>query len=222
MSKIWNASEYDLSRRRLIPCYDLLYSTVVELAARSIKVSSPAILDLGAGTGLLSEFVLQKSGDASLHLLDESPEMLAKAQQRLARYSPTVHIQQMTSPLPSGKFHAVISSLAIHHLTNEDKRGLFKRIHQSLAPGGVFINAEQILGETEWQQQLYEDMHLNGARALGSDENEIRAAQERMQYDKCATLSEQIVWLKEIGFENAASFFHSFRFAVYAGWRSES
>ena len=95
MSKIWNASEYDLSRRRLIPCYDLFYSTAAELAARSIKVSSPAILDLGAGTGLLSEFVLNKIGPASLHLLDESPEMLAKAQQRLAEYNPQVFIQQM-------------------------------------------------------------------------------------------------------------------------------
>lgn len=83
MSKIWDASEYDLSRRRLIPCYDLLYSTVVELAARSIQISSPLILDLGAGTGLLSEFVLNKIGSASLHLLDESSEMIAKAQQRL-------------------------------------------------------------------------------------------------------------------------------------------
>jgi tRNA (cmo5U34)-methyltransferase len=222
MSKIWDASEYDLSRRRLIPCYDLLYSTVVELSAHSIQVSSPLILDLGAGTGILSEFVLRKIGSASLHILDESPEMLAKAQQRLEQYRPTVHIQQMTDFLPSGKFHAIISSLAIHHLTNEDKRGLFKRVYESLAPGGVFINAEQILGESEWQQQLYEEMHLNGARSLGSDEDEIRAAQERMQFDKCATLSEQIGWLKEIGFENAASFFHSFRFAVYAGWKLES
>jgi tRNA (cmo5U34)-methyltransferase len=65
-------------------------------------------------------------------------------------------------------------------------------------------------------------MHLNGARALGSSEEEINAARERMTYDKCATLSDQILWLKEIGFQNAASFFHSFRFAVYAGWKSEN
>ncbi|MBK9600708.1 MAG: class I SAM-dependent methyltransferase [Anaerolineales bacterium] len=219
MSKIWNASEYDLSRRRLIPCYDLFYSTAAELAARSIKVSSPAILDLGAGTGLLSEFVLNKIGPASLHLLDESPEMLAKAQQRLAEYNPQVFIQQMTEPLPSIKFHAVISSLAIHHLTDGDKRNLFRRIHKSLLPGGVFINAEQILGINEWQEQLFDDMHLNGARALGSDENEIRAAQERMKFDKCAMLSDQVSWLSEIGFKNTGTFFQHFRFAVYAGWK---
>ncbi len=219
MSKIWNASEYDISRRRLIPCYDLFYATATELAARSIKVPSPAILDLGAGTGLLSEFVMQKVGNASLSLLDESPDMLSKAQQRLAQYNPRLFIQPMTDPLPNGKFHAVISSLAIHHLDNKEKRDLFERIHQSLVPGGVFINGEQILGTSAWQQKLYEDTHLDGARALGSDEEEIRAAQERMTHDKCATLADQILWLKETGFQNAASFFHSFRFAVYAGWK---
>ena len=165
---------------------------------------------------------MEKVGNSSLYLLDESTDMLAKAQQRLAQYKPQVFIQSMTEPLPAIQFHAVVSSVAIHHLPDEDKRDLFKRIYQSLAPGGVFINAEQILGETEWQQKLYEDMHLNGARALGSDEDEIRAAKERMSYDRCATLSDQISWLKEIGFENADSFFHSFRFAVYAGWKSEN
>lgn len=223
MSKIWNASEYDLSRRRLIPCYDLFYATAADLAARTVRdVSSPTILDLGAGTGLMSEFVMQRVGTASLYLLDESTEMLAKAQQRLKQYKPTVFVQSMTEPLPAIKFHAIVSSVAIHHLPDEDKRELFKRIYQSLAPGGVFINAEQILGATEWQQQLYEDMHLNGARALGSDEDEIRAAKERMTYDRCATLSDQISWLHEIGFQNANSFFHTFRFAVYAGWKSEN
>jgi tRNA (cmo5U34)-methyltransferase len=221
MSKIWNASEYDISRRRLIPCYDPFYAAAADLAARSINISKPAILDLGAGTGLLSEFVMQKIESAELFLLDESSDMLAKAQQRLAKYGPKVFIQRMTEPLPAGTFHAVVSSLAIHHLTHEDKRNLFKRIHQSLAPGGVFINAEQILGVTEWQQKLYEEMHLDGARALGSDEDEIRGALERMSYDRCATLPEQISWLKEIGFQNADSFFHSFRFAVYAGWKPE-
>jgi tRNA (cmo5U34)-methyltransferase len=220
MSKIWNASDYDLSRRRLIPCYDLFYASAADLVERTVRdIPSPAILDIGAGTGLMSEFVMQRVNTALLYLLDESTDMLAKAKQRLGQYNPTVFVQSMTDPLPAIKFHAIVSSVAIHHLSDEDKRDLFKRIHQSLAPGGIFVNAEQILGETEWQQQLFEDMHLNGARALGSDEEEIRGAKERMSYDKCATLADQISWLREIGFEHADSFFHSFRFAVYAGWK---
>lgn len=219
MSKIWNVSEYDESRRRLIPCYDLFYTTAAELAVRTANITRPAILDLGAGTGLLSEFIMQKFPSASLCLLDESADMLSKARIRLEKYNPKIFVQPMNQPLPTGEFHAIISSLAIHHLTDNDKQNLFRRIFQALAPGGVFINAEQVLGETEWEQQLFQDTHLNGARALGSSEEEIRAANERMSFDKCSTLKDQIAWLKEIGFQNTASFFHSFRFAVYAGWK---
>ena len=55
-----------------------------------------------------------------------------------------------------------------------------------------------------------------------ASEDEIRAAQERMTYDRCSPLADQVTWLREIGFQNADSFFHSFRFAVYAGWKPES
>jgi len=220
MSKIWNASEYDLSRRRLIPCYDLFYATAADLAARTVRdMPSPAVLDIGAGTGLMSEFVMQRVGAASLYLLDESTDMTAKALARLEQYKLTLFIQSMTEPLPAMQFDAIVSSVAIHHLPDEEKRGLFERIFQALTPSGVFVNAEQVLGETEWEEGLYDEMHMGGARALGSDVEEIRGARERMSYDRCATLSKQISWLREIGFEQAGVFFQWGRFAVFAGWK---
>ena len=220
MSQIWNAAEYDQSRRRLIPCFEPFYTTAADLAAATVK-SAPALLDLGAGTGILSEFVARRVQPRSLHLLDESPEMLAQAEVRLAEFRPTLHIQKFTDPLPAGPFDAVISALAIHHLSHADKRDLFARIHAILAPGGLFVNAEQILGPTPWHERLYDDMHLNGARALGSSADEIRAAQERMAFDRCAPLADQLRWLTEAGFQRADSFFQWFRFAVYAGWKEE-
>ena len=222
MSKIWNASEYDLSRRRLIPCFDLFYSTAADLAARTVKdIPSPAILDIGAGTGLMSEFVMQRVGKALLHLLDESTEMTAKALIRLEQFKPTLFLQSMTEPLPAMLFDAVVSSVAIHHLTDEEKYKLYGRIFHALTPGGVFINAEQVLGETEWEEKLYDEMHIGGARVLGSDEEEIRAARERMGYDKSATLSDQLTWLREMGFQQAGTFFQWGRFAVFAGWKGQ-
>jgi tRNA (cmo5U34)-methyltransferase len=220
MSKIWNASEYDLSRRRLIPCFNLFYATAADLAARTIgDLPSPAVLDIGAGTGLMSEFVMQRVGKAALYLLDESVEMTAKALTRLEKFKPNLFIQSMTEPLPEMKFNAVVSSVAIHHLAHEEKRELYRRIFHALAPGGVFVNAEQVLGETDWEENLYDEMHIGGARALGSDEEEICAARERMGYDKSATLTEQVMWLKEIGFAQAGTYFQWGRFAVFAGWK---
>jgi len=218
MSKIWNAAEYDLSRRRLIPCYDLFYTTAADLAARTVKdIPSPAILDIGAGTGLMSEFVMQRVGAASPYLLDESTEMTAKALIRLEQYKPTLFIQSMTEPLPEMQFNAVVSSVAIHHLSDEEKQELFRRIFECLTPGGAFVNAEQILGETSQQENVFDAMHINGARALGSGEDEIRAARERMSYDRCATLADQVSWLKQVGFQQTGVFFQWGRFAVYEG-----
>lgn len=47
----------------------------------------------------------------------------------------------------------------------------------------------------------------------------VDRAIQRMDYDHCATVSDQVAWLDEIGFEDAECFFRSFRFAVFAAWK---
>ena len=49
----------------------------------------------------------------------------------------------------------VISGLAIHHLDDEAKKKLFKTIHKLLNDGGLFINADQVLGENDFSEALY-------------------------------------------------------------------
>jgi tRNA (cmo5U34)-methyltransferase len=218
MSMIWDAHSYDAERRRLVPCFDQFYGAAVELVACTAP-PKPRILDLGAGTGLLSGMLAERLRPEVIHLLDGSVEMLARAQQRLAAWHPLILVQQLTEPLPNGPYDAVVSAFAIHHLSQDQKRELFSRIYQVLAPGGIFVNAEQILGRTEWHQQFFEAMHLDRARSLGSSEEEIADAQRRMSHDRCATLTTQIEWLRELGYERADCFFQWFRFAVYAGWK---
>jgi tRNA (cmo5U34)-methyltransferase len=221
MSTIWNASTYDTERRRLIHCFDEFYGTLGELIARFCP-NSPRILDLGAGTGILSAAIIDRAPAAHLHLLDASPDMLQQAANRLSGHQPQMFIQPLDADLPSGPFDAVVSALAIHHLDDANKRGLFCRILTALAPGGIFLNAEQVSGGSPRLQKLFESVHLDRARALGSSEVEIHGAVQRMAYDQCATTDEQIHWLKNIGFEDVDCFYRSFRFAVFGGWRPVS
>ena len=218
MSTIWNAAIYDTERRRLIHCFDEFYGTVGELVARFCP-ESPRILDLGAGTGILSAAIVDRAPTACLHLLDASPEMLQQAANRLSGHQPQMFIQPLDADLPSGPFDAIVSALAIHHLNDAAKRGLFSRILSALAPGGIFLNAEQVSGSSPRLQSLFESVHLDRARVLGSSEAEIAGVVQRMSYDLCATAAEQVAWLTELGFDDAECFFRSFRFAVFGAWR---
>lgn len=53
-----NASQYDSQRKKLIPWFDDFYATAVSVA--ETKNIRPNILDIGAGTGLLSAFIFEK------------------------------------------------------------------------------------------------------------------------------------------------------------------
>ena len=46
----------------------------------------------------------------------------------------------------------------------------------ALAPGGVFVNAEQVAGETPWLDAAYVERHERAARALGAGDAEWAAA----------------------------------------------
>jgi tRNA (cmo5U34)-methyltransferase len=218
MSTVWNASTYDSERRRLIHCFDEFYGTAGELIARFYSIS-PRILDLGAGTGILSAAIVERVPSATLHLLDASSEMLSQAAGRLAEWQPRISVQSLSADLPTGPYDAIVSALAIHHLGDAEKRNLYRRILDVLVPGGIFINAEQVSGRSVRLQNLIEAVHLDRARALGSSEPEIDGAIQRMSHDQCADVAEQLAWLDEIGFEDAECLFRSFRFAVFCGWK---
>lgn len=212
------AGGYDAARPRLVPCFKPFYAAAVEAlpfaADRKLRV-----LDLGAGTGLLSALYAVRYPRASFVLVDIAEAMLEKAATRFAAAPEhfTTIAMDYRRGLPSGPFDAVVSALSIHHLSDEDKRMLFFRIHETLVPGGVFVNAEHVQGETPEQERQWDAWWEGEARRLGSGEAEIAAARQRMTQDCCSTLPHQLGWLRAAGFTDVACPFQDHRFAVYAG-----
>jgi len=217
---VWDAGTYDAPRRRLVASYDLMYGSVADVVRRSCG-PDPRVLDLGAGTGLLSGHVRHAVPDAHLHLFDGSAEMLAGARARLTDDThPDVayEVGDLAGPLPAGPFDAVVSSLAIHHLADDDKRTLFGRIARVLVPGGVFVHLEQVRGPDDVREQWYADAHERSARASGSDDDEWSRALERMRADRSATLETQLAWLRAETFFLTDIIAKDWRFVVYAAW----
>ena len=211
-----HAPDYDATRRAIVPCWDAFYGTAVELLSlRGGPVER--VLDIGAGTGFMSEAVLGANPSAQLVLLDGSAEMLAQASERL----PRAEIVQgdMREGLPDGPFDAVVSSLAIHHLEHDEQARLYEAAAERLRPGGVFVNAEHILERTPWLEQTGRARWRAAAAAAGASEAELDASDGRMELNRCATVQQCLGWLEAAGLQDCECFFQQFYFAVLAGWR---
>jgi tRNA (cmo5U34)-methyltransferase len=207
-----HAEGYEVERRRLLPCFDAFYAAAVEAVGLSRRPPG-RVLDLGAGTGLLARFVAQAFPAAHLTLLDGAGAMLAQARERLGERASYV-VGDFVDPLPEGPWDAIVSALAIHHLDDPGKRDLFARVRAALAPGGVFVNAEQVAGESAWLDAVYAERHERAARALGATEAEWAAAAQRMSHDLCTTVEDQIAWLRSAGFADVGCLWRDGRFAV--------
>jgi tRNA (cmo5U34)-methyltransferase len=213
-----HARDYDALRRRLVPSYDALYGAVADTLALSAQPPR-RVLDLGAGTGLLSEVIASACPGVTIELLDASEAMLAQARARLGTTAGAVHVADMSAHMPEGPFDAVVSALAIHHLDDPGKRRLFARVHDVLAPGGAFVNAEQVAGPDERFDRAYRSVWDRECRELGASDAELEGARERMRHDRCADLESQLRWLRSAGFPSVDCVFKSWRFAVIAAFK---
>jgi tRNA (cmo5U34)-methyltransferase len=211
------ASSYDADRSRLIPGCDTFYRWAIDL----IPAHARHILDLGAGSGLLTVLIHNRFPQARIHLIDFSAPMLELARRRLgnapfATYEQADYVKAM---LPEN-LDAVVSSLSIHHLDHADKRELFRTIYAALAPGGRFINAEQVAGPTPDLDERYRALWLEQVRIAGATPEQIQASLYRQREDRCASVEDHLQWLREAGFRDADCWYKNYRFAVMAGTRS--
>jgi tRNA (cmo5U34)-methyltransferase len=209
------AGEYDALRRRAVPCFDPFYDHVVRMLTNQPK----RILDLGAGTGMLTRLVLEAHPEARAVVVDGAAEMLTQAEAALGDRIEATHVQDLADPLPDGPFDAVVSAFAIHHLDDPGKADLYARIFHVLAPGGPFVNGEQVAGPTPALDAMYRRWHEEDSRALGSDDAEWAATEQRMRLDISAPVEPQLQWLRDAGFVDVDCPWRSGRFAVLAGRR---
>jgi tRNA (cmo5U34)-methyltransferase len=216
------APDYDSWVKQALPTYEELFAVAVEIIpfAHDRRLD---IADLGAGSGLFSRHAQSAYPKASFTLVDASREMLDLARKRFQPQSDAFSFieQRIEEFAETERFDVVLSSLAIHHLEDADKRSLFKRIFSALRPGGAFINVDQIKGQPPFDQ-LYWKTWLARVRAAGACETEIHTSiNRRREFDRDSSLADQLAWLKEAGFAADCIYKHYF-VAVFLALKHDS
>lgn len=213
------AAGYDEDRRLIIPDFSGFYAAAVRATASPKE--SPSVLDIGAGTGLLSEMLLEACPEARITLMDISEKMLGVARERFAgRRNVRFIVADYRYTDLGGPFNVICSALSIHHLEREEKRVLYRSIFESLEEGGTFVNADEVAGETaeEHQKNLayWDDFLLSGP--LG-EEGAREIIRRRESLDLMEKLSVQLAWMSEAGFASVRVVYKNRAFSVFTGRR---
>lgn len=165
-------------------------------------------IDLGTGNGRLIALIREQHPGANALGVDFSEPMLAKARERFAD-DPCVELKRhdlahrLDGQTP---VDAVVSALAIHHLDDARKQGLFMEVHGLLRPGGVFVNLDLVTSASREQHERFRS-------AIGRFEDDPA--------DRLADLCDQLAWLREAGFGDADCRFKWLQLALFVGTRGQ-
>ena len=164
------------------------------------------ILDLGTGDGRLLAMLAADRPALRGVGLDFSAVMLTAARERFAgdeRFELVEH--DLTAPLPDlGRFDAIVSSMAIHHLEDERKRSLYGEVFDLLEPGGVFANFEHVASPTARLHQAF----------FAAIDEPIENADPS---DRLLDVETQLRWLWELGFDDVDCYWKWLEMALLVG-----
>ncbi len=190
---LWSKADHALSyleRAGSIPHREQGEASLLEFIPQTTR----RVLDLGTGDGrllalVLGELAKDEHPNTDAVAIDFSPAMLEAAGKRFAGHSSVTLVpHNLDDPLPDvGRFDAVISSFAIHHVVHERKRALYAEIYALLNAGGVFCNLEHVASPTP-------KLHEEFLRELG------KTPETEDPSNKLLDVETQLGWLMEIGF----------------------
>jgi tRNA (cmo5U34)-methyltransferase len=210
------AFDYDGLIPRLIPYYreqqDLILQLIPFASNTNIKV-----LDLGAGTGILSALILQAFPQANVTAFDMAENMLKICQTNLSAFRERLTLQQGNFAADDfGRgYDLVVSGLAIHHLDGAGKQQLFHKLFAAMNSGGILLIRDIVTGATPSLTEQYEQLWRKYMKSCGEDD--ATYFQAYLEEDIPSSVEEQTQWLAEAGFSEVGCHWRYLNFAVFGG-----
>ena len=177
-----------------------------QVLLEQVPQSAVRILDLGTGDGRLVAMLQRDRPTMSAVAVDFSQVMLDAARARFAGDTMVEIVEHnLVQPLPPlGRFDAVVSSFAIHHLEDDRKQSLCAEVFDVLEPGGIFANFEHVASPT---QRLHEAFFAAIREPLDCEDPSNRTV----------NVETQLSWLRTIGFTDVDCYWKWLEMALLIG-----
>ena len=142
---------------RIAPLHDV-HALLCESDARALALrwaavqNGETVLELGVGTGLAFQPLVEANPDGWTLGIDRTPAMVRRARRRLAEAPPTAFVLReadlYTLRLPPAHFDVIISMYVLDLLPAHDFVELLTRWREALRPGGRLVLAGMTPGWT--------------------------------------------------------------------------
>ena len=219
LAREWEASAETLATRA--GQLDILVALVRDAARGGV------VVDLGVGSGLVAERVLEEVPTARLVGIDFSPPMLALAERRLARFGKRVSLVEHdlaeidALQLSDERYTAAISVQALHNVADDVKRRTIAWVSRTLAPAGLFVLVDRVAVASPVLYGDYRAIWERLARLHGREPETAATFEEHLAHlaetgDDPATLDTHVGWLHEANFDAACLHLHGNRAVVAA------
>ena len=141
---------YDAHMQNSVESFFAFYKQIGSAISQTDQPLS--VLDLGCGTGLELEGILDVAPNVEITGIDVSPEMLRELQSkfrgRTERIVP-IAASYLKYPFEANTYDYIFSVMTMHHLTREQKHAVYSRIRKALAPDGRYIEGDWIISKEE-------------------------------------------------------------------------
>ena len=202
--------------------YDITHEMILTMlpfpSTRPVRV-----LELGVGTGNLTQKILTRFPNSTVVGYDLSEQMLAQARVKLAAFEVRLQLCQgdISQTVFPGPFDAVVSAIAVHHVPLPSKPILFHRLYPALHPGGVLVLGDAFQAATPALGDTYRRLIAAEQAHRGGDTSAYEAYSRRSGPSGGASTQVQayLRWMQQAGFMNVDCVWKHFGRAVVYGER---
>lgn len=185
-------------------------------------------LDLGAGTGAASRAILARFPSSSAILADFSTQMMAAGEPEMAEFTGryrTVELDLTVGVWPDeipAQVDAIVTSMCVHHLTDERKRALFGEIFDHLVPGGWYFNYDPVAAPEKAIDEAWERV-ADRENPEAAHRRQHRTQEQQARWENhvryIIPLDQQLDYLRAAGFAGIDVYWKKLANVIYGGYR---